>query len=90
MLGIFLSPTISPTSGQKLPAALTTCSQIMLPFSVTNSHSSVGSCLILVTRLCLYISAPLLRAPFAIALVVLVGSVCPSSGVCNSPIIPSN
>ena len=75
ILGIFFKPTISPTSGQKLPAALTTCSQTMSPFSVNTFHSPDGSNLISVTLFFLYILAPPFLAPLAIAFVVLVGSV---------------
>ena len=81
ILGTFLRPTICATSGQKLPAAFTTCSQTISPFSVITFHSPELSCSISVTRFFLYIFAPPFLAPFAIALVVLVGSVYPSSGV---------
>ena len=49
MLGTSFKPTIAPTSGQKLPAALTTCSQTISPFSVKTFHSPDGSCFISVT-----------------------------------------
>ena len=75
MLGTFFNPTIAATSGQKLPAALTTCSQIISPFSVITFHSPEDVFLISVTLFFLYILAPPFLAPLAIALVVLVGSV---------------
>jgi hypothetical protein len=74
-------PTICCTWSLKQPAALTTCSATMVPFSVTTSHSPLGSWLMSVTRLWREISTPALRAPAAMALVELVGSVWPSLGV---------
>ena len=46
MLGILERPTIEPTSIPKEPAALTTCSHIIFPFSVFNSHSPLKTLLI--------------------------------------------
>ena len=45
------TPTIAPTSGAKQPPALTTCSALIVPFSVTTSHSPPFVLLISRTRL---------------------------------------
>ena len=50
-------------------------------YGIYKNNCSLDNCLISTTRLCLYISAPAFLAPKAIAFVVLVGSVYPSSGV---------
>jgi hypothetical protein len=53
----------------------------MVPCSVITSHSPEGRCLVSSTRLRSEISAPPMRAPLAMALVALAGSVWPSFGV---------
>jgi hypothetical protein len=56
---------------------------------VSTFHSPDGSWVISVARQRRMIFAPSCRAPMAIAMVTLVGSTWPSSGVCSAPITPS-